>query len=154
MLVGTIITAGELSTKSTILPSSIAAAAVSGRSVYLNFGKGFIYGPSSTDSARLSIFIVSASTFMEEILSLILLTSFISATPSKYAIEMSVLDFKPARVISTQSRGSRILLLISATLETIVSTKPSLEPLRTLSFQGSSTLLIGYVLQSIAMHSL
>ena len=33
---------GELSVNSTILPSKIAAAAVSGRSVYLYFGKGLI----------------------------------------------------------------------------------------------------------------
>ena len=35
-------------------------------------------------------------------------------------------------------------------LNTIVSTKPSREPRRDLSFSGSSTFLEGYVLQSIA----
>ena len=48
---------------------------------------------------------------------------------------------------------SRILLLKSAALDTSVSTKPSLEPLNTLSFHGSDTERIGYVLQSINRHS-
>jgi molecular chaperone DnaK len=70
---GIIITAGELSTIITIFPSSIAAVAVSGRSEYLNFGNGLIHLCVNIHSARLSIFIVSASTSIDFISFLILL---------------------------------------------------------------------------------
>ena len=70
---GIIITAGELSTIITIFPSSIAAVAVSGRSEYLNFGNGLIHLCVNIHSARLSIFIVSASTSIDCISFLILL---------------------------------------------------------------------------------
>ena len=41
--IGKIIAEGELSTSITIFPSNKQAAAVSGRSVYLNFGNGLIH---------------------------------------------------------------------------------------------------------------
>ena len=58
------------------------------------------------------------------------------------------------QVISMTRCGSRILLRISAVLNTIVSTNPSLDPRSDLSLSGSSTPLAGYVLQSRAIHSL
>ena len=52
---------GELSTKITILPSKIEAAAVSGRSEYLYFGKGLNQLRLYRHSAKLSWFMLSAS---------------------------------------------------------------------------------------------
>ena len=49
----------------------------------------------------------------------------------------------PTLNISIENPVSLILLLSNAAFNTSVSTKPSLEPLRTLSFHGSATDLIG-----------
>ena len=54
MLIGRIIAEGELSTKIMMFPSKICAAAVSGRSVYLNFGNGLYHFEVNRHSARLS----------------------------------------------------------------------------------------------------
>ena len=51
---GSTMAAGELSTRITIFPSRIQAAAVSGRSVYLNFGNGLYHFRWYRHSARLS----------------------------------------------------------------------------------------------------
>ena len=75
---GIIMTAGELSTIITILPSRIAAVAVSGLSEYLNFGNGLIHLCVNIHSARLSIFIVRASTSIDCISFLILSSVFLS----------------------------------------------------------------------------
>ena len=53
-LVGMIITDGELSTSSTILPSIMHAVAVSGRSVYRTLGKGLYHCGLTMASATLS----------------------------------------------------------------------------------------------------
>ena len=65
---------------------------------------------------------------------------------------ISVREVCPASVISMIRCSSRIRLRISAVLKTMVSTNPSLDPRRDLSLSGSSTLLAGYVLVSMAMH--
>ena len=63
--------AGELSTRITIFPSRIEAAAVSGRSENRNFGKGLNHLWGNKHSARLSWFMVRASTWSVRIRSLI-----------------------------------------------------------------------------------
>ena len=62
---------------------------------------------------------------------------FLSTTSSKNDITTSVFDTFPIDIISKVSLGSLILLRINAVLNTIVSTKPSLEPLNTFSVSGS-----------------
>ena len=61
---------GEVSTSTTIFPSRMEAAAVSGRSENLNFGKGLYHLCGKMHSARLSWFMVRASTFRRLIRSL------------------------------------------------------------------------------------
>ena len=65
-VVGRIITEGELSTISTMLPSMMLAAAVSGRSVYRALGKGLYHCLGRMASATLSCAMDSDRTAMDD----------------------------------------------------------------------------------------
>ncbi|MPM79402.1 hypothetical protein SDC9_126435 [bioreactor metagenome] len=68
---------------------------------------------------------------------------------SIYIIAISVLDRTPAWLGSTFSLVSLILLLTRAVLNLIVSVNPSLEPLITVSPEGSPIPLLGHDLFAI-----
>ena len=62
--VGSIMAEGELSTRITTFPSRRQAAAVSGRSVNLNFGNGLNHFRRKSSSARLCWFMRRSSVWM------------------------------------------------------------------------------------------
>ena len=139
---------GVLSIIIIILPSTNCAAATSGLSVYLIFGKGVIQLLLFIDSTKLWSPKVSDLISKLSIISFIFFNSSGFILSEIYPTATSVFDILPTLCISKIKCGSLILLLINAVLNTIVSTNPSCAPLNTFSLLGSSTPLEGYVLKS------
>ncbi len=138
-------TVGELSTIMAIFPSSTWAAMISGLWVYLTFGNGlnldnFFPVISST---RVCSVTVNPSVFRSLSMPSIFCTMSISALFFIYATDTSDLVISPMEYILNIRSLSLIRLLTSAILVIMDSTKPSLEPLRLFSFEGSSTPLSG-----------
>ena len=132
-----------LSTRRAILPSNIWAAVTSGLSVYLTLGSGLYQVFLLMHSIKLWSPKVNASTSISANCFFTVSNASGLVLSSIKAIATSVLDSLPTETISNLSFGSLILLLISALLNTIVSTKPSLAPRKTFSLSGSSGPLAG-----------
>ena len=83
-------------------------------------------------------------------LSMTFFTSFSFTLPYIYPTAISVLELLPTLANLNIRFLSLIRLLISAIFGISASINPSLDPLKTLSFSGSSTLRPGYSLRSRA----